>query len=309
MFDCDIKDINLKLYFLKYNNDNITKYIIDNIIDLEHESDDGLKLKTIHYICANSTPKMIKYIIDKGVNLECEDVNKMRPIHYICLRRSKLITCRRPTQSPGLDMTKYIIDKGVNLECETINGNRPIHLMCRYSTPEIIKYIIDKGVNLECEDIHQSRPINWICKYSTMSETSGKEVDVELDHNRLEIIKYMIDKKVSINHKNHCNASLLHDLCRLSVFEIIKCIIEGGAEHECKDIYGWTPLHISCHYNSYNTINYMIDQGWDINIKIKKYNGTPKKYGCIDLLELNKKLRGSEKNKLIYKLIHLKNKN
>ena len=45
---------------------------------------------------------MIKYIIDKGVNLECSNNNGWRPIHFIC---------RNSTP----EMIKYIIDKGVNL--------------------------------------------------------------------------------------------------------------------------------------------------------------------------------------------------
>ena len=27
---------------------------------------------------------MIKYIVDKGVDLECEAFNKWKPIHFIC---------------------------------------------------------------------------------------------------------------------------------------------------------------------------------------------------------------------------------
>ena len=110
---------------------NILKYIIDNCSNLECE--DSQKWRPIHFICRYSTPKLIKYIINKRVDLECEDIKKWRPIHFICRYSTpKLI--------------RYIIDKGVNLECETIGKSRPINFICDYSTPETIKYIIDKGV-------------------------------------------------------------------------------------------------------------------------------------------------------------------
>jgi ankyrin repeat protein len=43
------------------------KYIIDKGVDLECVDNDGWK--PIHYICRYSTPKIIKYIIDKGVDV------------------------------------------------------------------------------------------------------------------------------------------------------------------------------------------------------------------------------------------------
>ena len=81
---------------------------------------------------------MIKYIIDKGVDLECDAIGKYKPIHFICKHSTP-------------EMIKYIIDKGVDLECKTNLDLKPIHLICQYSTPEIIKYIIDKGDDLECK--------------------------------------------------------------------------------------------------------------------------------------------------------------
>jgi ankyrin repeat protein len=77
---------------------------------------------------------MIKYIIDKGVDLECTTNEGWKPIHFLCYKSTP-------------EMIQYIIDKGVDLECTTNYGWKPIHYICRYSTPEMFKYIIDKGVN------------------------------------------------------------------------------------------------------------------------------------------------------------------
>ena len=66
---------------------------------------------------------MIKYIIDKGVDLECTNREGYKPIHYIC-------------QYSTPKMIKYIIDKGIDLECENGDGWKLVHLICRYSTPQ-----------------------------------------------------------------------------------------------------------------------------------------------------------------------------
>jgi hypothetical protein len=119
-----------------YKNNYIMELIINKLENLECETLRD-KWRPIHFICKYSTPEMIKYIIDKGVDLECETICKMRPIHFICKYSTP-------------EMIKYIIDKGVDLECETLRDKwRPIHFICKYSTLKMIKYIIDKDVNLD----------------------------------------------------------------------------------------------------------------------------------------------------------------
>ena len=187
----------------------ILKYIIDKCINLEASDNNGRS--PIHYICRNSTPEIIKYIIDKNVNLEVEDDKKMRPIHIIC---------RYSTP----EIIKYIIDKNVDLECENIDKWRPIHIICRYSAPEMIKYIMDKNVNLECENINKWRPIHFICRYSTP-----------------EMIKYIIDKNVNLECETSDKWRPIHFICRYSTPEIIKYIIDKNVNLECETIGGYTP--------------------------------------------------------------------
>jgi ankyrin repeat protein len=181
-------------------NNKIIKYMIDKKdIDLECQDNEGWR--PIHYICRFSTPEMIKYIIDKGVDLDCKNVDGWRPIHLIC---------RFSTP----EMIKYIIDKGVDLECQNKKGCRPIHFICRHSTPEMIKYIINKGVNLECQIKNGWRPIHLISVYSTP-----------------EMILYMIKhKKVNIGNKDIEYFLRLKSRCYQQNDESVNNIIKE--EHE-----------------------------------------------------------------------------
>ena len=95
-----IKITNCDNYMKLLKNNKITKYFIDNNINCDNNSDWHL----IHFICRCSTPEMIKYIIDKGGDLECSTTSGWRPLHFICNYSTP-------------EMIKYIIDKGVNLEC------------------------------------------------------------------------------------------------------------------------------------------------------------------------------------------------
>lgn len=53
--------------------------------DLEYDSE----YKLIHDICDYCDLKIIKYVVDLGVNLECKDKFQHRPIHCISQRNLK----------------------------------------------------------------------------------------------------------------------------------------------------------------------------------------------------------------------------
>ena len=142
-----------------FENLNIEKHkeYLDNCIDLECETKN--KWRPIHFICRNSTPEMITFIIKKGVALECKTKDKWRPVHLIC---------RFSTP----EMIKFIFENGVELECETNNGWKPIHFICRSSTLDVIEYASskcdltakihkygDKTVNYDIYDLMKLNPL------------------------------------------------------------------------------------------------------------------------------------------------------
>lgn len=254
----------------RHGSDVLTKYLIDKNVDLECEEE--YKWRPIHFVCRYLSEDVIKYIIDKGVNLECETNEGWRPIHFIC-------------RYSTTNMIKYIIDKGVNLNCETKNKLMPIHLLCEYSTPEMIKYIIDKGANLECETESKSRPIHLICQYSTP-----------------EMIKYIIDKNVDIESQNMKGWAPIHLICRNSTPEMVKYIIEKNVNLEIQTNDGWTPLHIICRYSNVETIKYIINKKVNMEVRIKKYNDQDYDFNYIDLLERNEQIDEDELDNLMIEL-------
>ena len=132
---------NLKRLFTEncFDNDII---IAHNLFIKENKS------KIINFLKKHDN-NLTKIFIDSIDNLEYQDYEQWRPIHYICCYSTP-------------EMIKYIIDKGVDLECANINKWRPIHIICRNSTPEMIKYLVDCGVNLIVKNNQDKLPIDYI---------------------------------------------------------------------------------------------------------------------------------------------------
>jgi ankyrin repeat protein len=135
----------LSKYYIDYvvqqcKNDKIMKYIIDNIYNLNHayDDDDGNEnYRFVHDICKKASLNIIKYLIDKNIDINCIDYKPYRPIHYIISRFDA-----------NIELIKYFVDKGAELECYDEREWYPIHHACDYSSYEIIKYLLEKGVNV-----------------------------------------------------------------------------------------------------------------------------------------------------------------
>jgi hypothetical protein len=141
----NIKNIELKLIIDYYNylSQNIfnnvpaMKILIDNYENIKVQENCSQKL--IHIICRRciTIPEVIKYMIDKGIDLECETFLRWRPIHYICYFGTS-------------ELIKYIIDKNENMSfvCETTSFKNPIqYIVNSHVRAEIIKYIICKDLD------------------------------------------------------------------------------------------------------------------------------------------------------------------
>ncbi|XWV26228.1 hypothetical protein QJ857_gp0848 [Tupanvirus soda lake] len=153
-FDLDILSRSGKIHTKNFNNDDLSKatlcftiflqeadtsiikYVMDNAIDLESQIAGG---KLIHLVCKNCSFDVVKYLVEKGVDIECETPKrKWRPIHFAI-------------KSSHEGIVKYLVEKGVNIESETSNGWKPIHLICQHDYINNIKYFLSLNPNINAK--------------------------------------------------------------------------------------------------------------------------------------------------------------
>jgi ankyrin repeat protein len=252
----------------QYSNPLLIKYIIDGGCDLECE--DSYGRKPIHYICIFSTSEIIQYICDKNVDLSHPDHDGCRPIHYICR-----------FGTPG--MIKYFCDKNIDLEAENGSGWRPIHFLCKFSTPEMIKYLCEKNVNLECEDNAGWRPIHLISKF-----VPG-------------MIQYICGKQVDINAQTKNHIRPIHFLCQFATISQIQYLIIAGCDLDCEDDWGWKPIHWISWKCDPSMIIWIITSvnPRDKTSQIKIFNGSSSNFNCIDLINTRTDLSSEIKSQLV----------
>jgi ankyrin repeat protein len=217
---------------------NITKYVIDNALDLNAMDQYGKSL--IHYVVQYGSLEILKYLVSKNVNLEATIRDtEIKPIHIIC-------------QYGKNDTIAYFTDLNISLEPINKFGIRPIHLLCdnnNINDDTIIKFI-NKGINLECVDSKGIKPIHIAC------DCSG---------HREKLILFLLNKNIDLNCADNSGWKPIHYLCSGSNIRTIKEIIDKNVDVNCADNYGKKPIHMLAKPSTITMLQYLISKGASIS--------------------------------------------
>ncbi len=160
-------------FFEKYGkNDEIIKKIIDS-----YNNKNTVLYRShclIHMLCMHSNLSMIKYLVSKKINLECETSNGWRAIHYVCMFST-------------IDTIKYIVNLNVNLLIKTSQ---------KHTIMDLVKFnnnIVDKNKFI-CTYL-------YIKYYEYYCENEPYEEDYE---NETDIYSKNSDGKENAKNNNKC---------------------------------------------------------------------------------------------------------
>lgn len=115
----------------------LIQYFVEKYhLDLNYKCNYNGKNAIQHAISDNRDINLVKYLIDKGVDMESTDDNMWRPIHTSIYHNR-------------FEIFKLLVNEGVNLEATYNKGKRPIHLACKYGNQESINYLISQNIQLD----------------------------------------------------------------------------------------------------------------------------------------------------------------
>jgi ankyrin repeat protein len=279
----------------------IEHWIMDKIIKLEIQNE-VLLLFSSNFNLFN----VVKYLVEKKhADVTYENNNGITSLILACRKGdSKIIKCL-VENCPDQKRVKYVNHKDNHNETSLIssilNGNL-----------EIVKYLVENGANVIDKDEKETN-LMWACSIKTNSFEIVKylmeKISEELDHEELvkyvnsenslrdtslmwacsngnlEVIKYLVEKGANVNHENNYGET---SLTRASVgnLEVVKYLVENGAADLTNNL-NKSLLKASQHGNL-EVVEYLVEKGADINYK-DKYGKTSLLYasqnGYLEVVE------------------------
>jgi len=274
-------------YAIKHRNINVIAFLLDCGVDINLVK--GGKTHLITAIKTNNE-KIIKYLIDHGANVNQCDINDNTPL-------SCAINLSEYSHSYGSDedsdnnyesvisferkkerIIQYLVEHGADINKKSGNG-APIMEAVDKGNIKIINYLIKKGVDIN-KRIEDNEGLPLIRAIKVKNEnvvkfliSCGANVNQKLGNGETPLI-YAIKNPINSN-KNSYVFSYFNEQedeeQQKNIWKkenIIKILIENGADVNCEDNHGYNPLmHIIKAENDNNLkiINYLVEHGADIN--------------------------------------------
>lgn len=216
----------------------LAKYILEKK-NGEIDINDGNKKKEtpLHIAVRNNKVEFVKFLIERGAEVEAKDVNGATPL-FISL------------EVDNLELAKYFVEKGADVNVEANDGRRLVHLAGSSKTVDTIKWLVGLGLDINVKDKEANLPIHYTCN-------SGE----------LNTLMFLIQKGQPINDLNKRGYAPLHLACESGQLILAKALIDAGADFKLLTSNGRSPLHLCAEKGYWGPAQILILKGLDVDIK------------------------------------------
>ncbi|KAJ8682338.1 hypothetical protein QAD02_018130 [Eretmocerus hayati] len=223
------------------------KYLVNKLIDAGADLVRHNAL-SIHVAISTLEIPMIDLLIKRGASLASYDENNDSPIDC-CINMLRDDWNDKDQCSCVLS---HMLEKGAKIELARFFPDVPI-LAFRYGTLEILFALLEQGLDVNLSDTSRL----WMIVVSCLSNDDKC------------IIRYMIEyERLPINFANISGTTPLHVAAQFSNLSIVKVLIKSGANVDCVNKWGDSPLHDSTYNYKYeNVFDYLLNRTSTANIR------------------------------------------
>ncbi|XP_078005643.1 ankyrin repeat and SOCS box protein 3 isoform X4 [Phascolarctos cinereus] len=222
--------------------------------------------------------KTLRKLLKKGCSVDVADNRGWMPIHEAAYHNSveclRLLIRSDPSEryikmktfegscalhlsaSRGfLMITKILLEAGADANETTLEETTPLFLgrVKNSSASLYLRKMPRPGISSFLTQLHYFGPLN----YTTVPAVENGHVDV---------VKLLLRHGADVNGSHSmCGWNALHQAAFQEYTELIKLLLKKGANKECQDDFGITPLFVAAQYGKLESLNVLISSGADVN--------------------------------------------
>ncbi|CAI5771315.1 ankyrin repeat and SOCS box protein 3 isoform X2 [Podarcis lilfordi] len=187
--------------------------------------------------------KQLKKLIKQGYSVDVPDNRGWMAIHEAAFHNAseclKLLIRAAPSDS-------YIRSK-------TFEGTCPLHLSASRGSLECVAILLESGADP-----------------NELTNDASTPLFLAVQNGHVDVIKLLLQQGANINGP-HCWSewNSLHQAAFQNYPEILKLLLDKGAEKECVDDFGITPLFVAAQYGKLESLRILISYGANVNCKAK----------------------------------------
>ncbi|MBN1518352.1 ankyrin repeat domain-containing protein [Candidatus Sumerlaeota bacterium] len=192
-----------------------------------HNGDKGERYTALHAAANKNNVAAVKLLLDAGADMTAYEIDGVSPLHFAITSNSN---------DAALLMINY---PNAPLDHQNQSQYTPLHLAAMLRNEDTVAALLEKGANPNIKNIHNHTPFS-----------------LAVDENDAGIVRLFIEKSKSpdLNVETNERLTPLHHAVLHKNAEIVKLLLEAGAETEVHDTKGRTPLDIAKEMNDVKII-------------------------------------------------------
>ncbi|XP_060534763.1 protein phosphatase 1 regulatory subunit 12A isoform X2 [Cylas formicarius] len=249
--------------------------------------------------CAAGDKDEVLKLLEKGADINTANVDGLTALHQACI-------------DDNLDMVEFLVEQGADVNRGDNEGWTPLHATASCAFLYIAKYLIEKGANVAAVNNDGELPID-ITECPKMVDFLRKEIerrgiDCEAARNDEETVmlrdakEWLASKSVaSANNPNpKTGATALHVAAAKGYLDVIRLLLQCGADIDAQDVDGWTAMHAAAHWGQEEACRLLVDNLADM--EAKNFVGqTPFDLADSDMLGVLEELRKKQNKEEVSK--------
>lgn len=248
-------DLKRESYILSYaienSDENIIKYLVENGADMY-----SYEITALYQAVLNLNPKLVEYFLDKGASIENAGKSDIYGNILMAASGSKFnnnknilavdLKLLESLSQNSAKITQMIIDKvDKKLINDSLEGKTPLIIAVGNSYIDTAKILIENGANINAVDIE-----GW------------SALSYAVNNGDIEIAKLLLTNKAKI--KGELLLAIKSPIVE-SRINIMKLLIENGANINYTDEDGFNPLNIAIESGDMELTKFLITNGANVN--------------------------------------------
>ncbi|XP_044270885.1 protein phosphatase 1 regulatory subunit 12A isoform X7 [Tribolium madens] len=215
--------------------------------------------------CAAGDKDEVLRLLENGADINTANVDGLTALHQACI-------------DDNSEMVEFLVDHGADVNRGDNEGWTPLHATASCGFLYIAKYLIEKGANVAAvnNDGELAVDISECQKMEDLLNEEIKKRGIDCDAARNEEKRIMLqDAKewlatksplVDAPHPKN-GATALHVAAAKGYTDVMKILLQCGADIDAQDIDGWTPLHAAAHWGHKDACQILAENLADMEAK------------------------------------------
>lgn len=244
----------------------------------------------LHYAVSSGNKNMVDILVSNGADLSLESTSGNTPIDVASRQDRDYIL--RLFMDKGADIflihvaagmgdltqIKAFIENGIDVNTRNKDGFTPLYAACSRGHADVVKFLIDNGADVNAKDDYGQAPIDVAAERNRRNLVQllvAKGAEISTIHLAAYLgdvtkVEGFIEKGVDVNiARGPKDDTPLHYAVksRSGSVDVIKLLVDSGADVNARNTSGDTPLHYAAKYDRKDIFQLLVSKGADVVIK------------------------------------------